>query len=59
MVPGARRAPYNLPPGTPRPPAGGPPRLDEEVVEAIRDLESAGEADLEAFRDKLITDWAV
>jgi CRP/FNR family transcriptional regulator, cyclic AMP receptor protein len=34
-------------------------RLDEEVVEAIRELESMGEADLEAFRDKLITDWAV
>ena len=34
-------------------------RLDEEVVEAIRELESRGETDLEAFRDKLITDWAV
>ena len=34
-------------------------RLDEEVVEAIRELESRGETDLEAFRDKLITDWAI
>jgi CRP/FNR family cyclic AMP-dependent transcriptional regulator len=34
-------------------------RLDEEVVEAIRELDSRGEADLEAFRDKLMTDWAV
>jgi CRP/FNR family transcriptional regulator, cyclic AMP receptor protein len=34
-------------------------RLDEEVVEAIRELESRGETDIEAFRDKLITDWAV
>ena len=34
-------------------------RLDEEVVAAIRELESRGETDLEAFRDKLITDWAV
>src|ERR671915_799720 len=34
-------------------------RLDEEVVEAIRELEHKGETDLEAFRDKLITDWAV
>jgi CRP/FNR family transcriptional regulator, cyclic AMP receptor protein len=34
-------------------------RLDEEVVEAIRELESKGETDLEAFRDKLITDWAI
>ena len=34
-------------------------RLDEEVVEAIRELESRGETDLEAFRDRLITDWAV
>jgi CRP/FNR family transcriptional regulator, cyclic AMP receptor protein len=33
--------------------------LDEEVVEAIRELERRGETDLEAFRDKLITDWAV
>jgi CRP/FNR family cyclic AMP-dependent transcriptional regulator len=34
-------------------------RLDEEVVETIRELEDKGETDLEAFRDKLITDWAV
>jgi CRP/FNR family cyclic AMP-dependent transcriptional regulator len=34
-------------------------RLDEEVVEAIRELERRGETDLEAFRDKLMTDWAV
>jgi CRP/FNR family transcriptional regulator, cyclic AMP receptor protein len=34
-------------------------RLDEEVVEAIRELEHKGETDLEAFRDKLITDWAI
>jgi CRP/FNR family transcriptional regulator, cyclic AMP receptor protein len=32
-------------------------RLDEEVVEAIRELERRGETDVEAFRDKLITDW--
>jgi CRP/FNR family cyclic AMP-dependent transcriptional regulator len=34
-------------------------RLDEEVVEAIRELERRGETDLEAFRDRLVTDWAV
>ncbi len=34
-------------------------RLDEEVVAAIRELEYRGETDLEAFRDKLITDWAI
>ena len=34
-------------------------RLDEEVVEAIRELESKGETDVEAFRDRLITDWSV
>jgi CRP/FNR family cyclic AMP-dependent transcriptional regulator len=34
-------------------------RLDEEVVEATRDLERRGETDLEAFRDRLVTDWAV
>jgi hypothetical protein len=34
-------------------------RLDEEVIEAIRDLERRGETDLEAFRDRLITDWTV
>ncbi|AHY45472.1 Cyclic nucleotide-binding domain [Rubrobacter radiotolerans] len=31
--------------------------LDEEVVAAIRELESRGEVDLEAFRDRLVTDW--
>lgn len=34
-------------------------RLDEEVVAAIRELEREGETDLEAFRDRLVTDWAV
>ena len=34
-------------------------RLDEEVVEAIRELESRGETDIEAFRDRLMTDWSV
>jgi CRP-like cAMP-binding protein len=34
-------------------------RLDEEVVEAIRELEREGETDLEAFSDRLVTDWAV
>ena len=34
-------------------------RLDDEVVEAIRELESRGETDVEAFRDRLITDWSV
>jgi len=34
-------------------------RLDEEVVEAIRELESRGETDMEAFCDRLITDWSV
>lgn len=34
-------------------------RLDAEVVEAIRELERRGETDVEAFRDRLITDWAI
>jgi CRP/FNR family transcriptional regulator, cyclic AMP receptor protein len=34
-------------------------RLDEEVVETVRELESGGETDLEAFRDKLITEWTL
>ena len=34
-------------------------RLDEEVVEAIRELENRGQTDMEAFRDRLITDWSV
>jgi CRP-like cAMP-binding protein len=34
-------------------------RLDEEVVKTIQELEDRGDTDLEAFRDKLITDWAV
>ncbi len=39
--------------------AGRLARLDEEVVETIRELESRGETDLQAFRDKLVTDWTV
>ncbi|MGI8649319.1 MAG: cyclic nucleotide-binding domain-containing protein [Rubrobacter sp.] len=31
--------------------------LDEEVVSTIRELERKGETDLEAFRDRLVTDW--
>ena len=34
-------------------------RLDEEIVEAIRDLERRGETDLEAFQDRLITEWTI
>ena len=34
-------------------------RLDEEVVEAIREIENRGETDTEAFRDRLITDRSV
>lgn len=34
-------------------------RLDDEVAEAIRELEGRGETDVEAFRDRLITDWAI
>ena len=34
-------------------------RLDEEVVETIRELENRGETDLDVFRDKLITEWTV
>lgn len=34
-------------------------RLDEEVVEMIREVERKGDTDVEAFRDRLITDWAI
>ena len=34
-------------------------RLDQEVVEAVREIEHRGETDLEVFRDKLITEWTV
>lgn len=34
-------------------------RLDEEVAEAIRELNRKGETDLEAFRDRLTTDWPI
>lgn len=37
-------------------------RLDEEVVGAIKEMENRRtdqETDLEAFRDKLITDWTI
>ncbi len=33
-------------------------RMNEEVVEIVRELESRGESDLEAFR-KLLTEWTV
>ena len=33
-------------------------RMNEEVVEIVRELESQGETDLEAFR-KLLTEWTV
>jgi hypothetical protein len=28
-------------------------------VEAIRELDHRGETDMEAFRDRLITDWSI
>jgi CRP/FNR family cyclic AMP-dependent transcriptional regulator len=34
-------------------------RLNEEVVETIRELEDRGETDLDVFRDKLVTEWTV
>ena len=34
-------------------------RLDEEVVQTIRELDSQGETDLEKFRNKLITEWTM
>jgi CRP/FNR family transcriptional regulator, cyclic AMP receptor protein len=34
-------------------------RLDEEVVEAAREIERQGETDLEVFRHKLMTEWTV
>jgi CRP-like cAMP-binding protein len=34
-------------------------RLDEEVVEAVREIEHRGETDLKVFRDKLMTEWTV
>jgi CRP-like cAMP-binding protein len=34
-------------------------RLDEEVVAMVWDMERRGEPDVEAFRDRLITDWTI
>ncbi|MBV9455546.1 MAG: cyclic nucleotide-binding domain-containing protein [Rubrobacter sp.] len=34
-------------------------RLDEEIVEAAREIERHGETDLEMFRHKLMTEWTV
>ena len=34
-------------------------RLDEEIIETIRELEYRGETDLDVFRDKLVTEWTV
>jgi CRP/FNR family transcriptional regulator, cyclic AMP receptor protein len=34
-------------------------RLDQEVVETIREIEHRGETDLDVFRDKLMTEWTI
>ncbi len=34
-------------------------RLDDEVVQAIREMERRGDTDLDVFRDRLITEWTV
>ncbi len=34
-------------------------RLDEEVVETVRELERRGETDLDVFREKLVADWTM
>jgi len=34
-------------------------RLDEEVVGVTREIERRGETDLDAFRDKLVTEWTI
>ncbi|MDQ4107065.1 MAG: cyclic nucleotide-binding domain-containing protein [Actinomycetota bacterium] len=34
-------------------------RLDEEVVEAVREMERQGDTDLDVFRDRLTTEWTV
>jgi len=59
MVEGGRPAAFKLSYRIARTLARRLTRLDEEVVEAIRELESRGETDIEAFRDRLITDWSV
>src|SRR5918997_1268247 len=59
MISEGRPAAFRLSYRIARPLAHRLTRLDEEVVEAIRELERRGETDLDAFRDKLITDWAV
>jgi CRP/FNR family cyclic AMP-dependent transcriptional regulator len=59
MIREGRPAAYKLAYRISRILAGRLARLDEEVVETIRELESRGETDLQAFRDKLVTDWTV
>jgi hypothetical protein len=34
-------------------------RLDEQVVETIRELDYRRETDLDAFRDKLMSEWSL
>lgn len=34
-------------------------RLDEEVVDTVREMNRRGDTDLDVFRDKLITEWTV
>ncbi len=59
MIREGRAAAYKLAYRISRILAGRLARLDEEVVETVRELESRGETDLQAFRDKLVTDWTV
>lgn len=59
MVSEGRPAAYKLSYSIARTLAERLTRLDEEVVETIRELEREGETDLEAFRDRLMTDWTI
>ncbi len=59
MIQEGRPAAYKLAYRIARILAGRLTRLDEEVVETIRELERRGETDLDLFREKLVAEWTV
>ncbi|WP_273886564.1 cyclic nucleotide-binding domain-containing protein [Rubrobacter naiadicus] len=58
MISGGNPAAYKLSYGIARTLARRLARLDEEVARTARDLEGGGDVDLEAFRDRLMTEWS-
>lgn len=58
MISGGNPAAYKLSYEVARTLARRLSRLDEEVARTARELEGGGDVDLEAFRDRLMTEWS-